>query len=92
MATQRLNRSSHAGKHARVLPVARLDTSAALRSSRLRLRSPSGDPNKTVFKQEENFTGMLGFLSAFGKGPSEGWNKVNRDLKVEAERVWRERQ
>jgi hypothetical protein len=53
---------------------------------------PSGDPNKTAFKQEENFTGMLGFLSAFAKGPSEGWNKVNRDLKVEAERVWRERQ
>ncbi|ORX40179.1 hypothetical protein BD324DRAFT_616684 [Kockovaella imperatae] len=58
---------------------------------------PSGDANKTLFRQEENFTGLLSFMfdnpnSTRGKGTIEGWQRFNEDIKKEAERVWADKQ
>lgn len=52
-----------------------------------------GDANKTLFTQDEAFTGLLAFtMSFFSAKTLTGWKTVNEDLKVAAEAKWAKEQ
>lgn len=50
------------------------------------ITTPS-NPDQTVFRQSEAFTGLLAFtMSFFSAKTKAGWDRVNSDLKVASEK------